>query len=60
MKKGYLKKKTEELKMAKQDQSFRTRWVKYFVDRITDFPKCRICRKIKIRHDKVAALKHWQ
>ena len=32
--------------MAEQDQSLRTRWVKHYIDRTTDTPKCRMCGKI--------------
>ena len=46
MKKGYLKKEIEGLIMAEQDQSLRTRWVKHYIDRTTDTPKCRMCGKI--------------
>ena len=46
MKKGYLKKETEGLIMAAQDQSFQTRWVKHYIDRTSDSTKCRMCGKI--------------
>ena len=48
----YLKKETEELIMAAQDQSLRTRWVKHYRDR-TDSPKCRMCGKMdeNVSHD---------
>ena len=46
MKKGNLKKETEGLIMAAHDQSLRTRWVKHYIDRKTDSPKCRICGKM--------------
>ena len=43
MKKGYLKKETEGLTIAAQDQSLRTKWVKHYIDRTTDSLKCRMC-----------------
>ena len=46
MKKGYLKKETEGLIMAAQDQSLQTRWVKHYIDRTTDSPKSRMCVKM--------------
>ena len=42
MKKRYLKKETEELIMAAQDQSLQTRWVKHYINRTTDSMKCRM------------------
>ena len=32
--------------MAAQDQSLQTRWVKHYIDRTTDSPKCRMCGKL--------------
>ena len=32
--------------MAAQDQPLRTRWVKHYIDRTTDSPICRMCRKM--------------
>ena len=46
MKKGYLKKETELLIMAAQDQSLQTRWVKRCINRTTYSPKCRMCEKM--------------
>ena len=46
MKKGYLKKEIEELIMAAEDQLLQTRWVKHYIDRATDTPKCRMCGKM--------------
>ena len=46
MKKGYLKKETEGLIMAAQDQPLRTRWVKHYIDRTADSPECIICGKM--------------
>ena len=45
-KKGYLKKKTERLIMAAQDQPLQTGWVKHYIYRTTDSPKCRMCGKM--------------
>ena len=44
-KKGYLKKETEGLIMAAQDQSLRTRWIKQYIDTTTDSPKMQNVRK---------------
>ena len=41
-----LKKETEELIMATQDQSSPPRWVKHYVDRTSDSRKCRMCEKM--------------
>ena len=46
MKKRYLKKETEELIMAAQDQSLQTRWVKHYINRTTDSMKCRMCGNV--------------
>ena len=46
-KKGYLRKESEGLIMAAQDQSLQTRWVKHYIDRTTDSPKCRMCGKLE-------------
>ena len=48
MTKRYLKKETDGLIMASQDQSLQTKWEKaeHYIDRTTDSPKCRMCRKI--------------
>ena len=40
MKKRHLKKETGVLVMAAQDQSLQTRWIKHYIDRTTDSPKC--------------------
>ena len=40
MKKRHLKKGTGVLVMAAQDQSLQTRWIKHYIDRTTDSPKC--------------------
>ena len=37
MKKGYVKKETEALGMAAQDQSLQTRWVKRYINRTNFF-----------------------
>lgn len=42
---GHLKKHTESLLMAAQEQSLRTRYIKWAVDKSTDDPKCRWCGK---------------
>ena len=67
MKNGYLKKETEGLIMAAQDQSLQIRWVQHYTDKTTDSPKRKMCRKMdeNISHivsecDKVAALLQWQ
>ena len=36
-------KKTERLIMVAKDQSLQGRWVKHYIGRITDSPKCRMC-----------------
>ena len=36
---------TDGLIMVAQDQSLRTRWVKHYIDRTNDSPKCRMCGK---------------
>ena len=74
IKKIFPEKETEGLVMAAQDQSLRTRWVKHYIYRTTDSPKCRMCGNVshivsgcnekaqneykKLRHDKFAALLH--
>ena len=40
MKKRHLKKETGVLVMAAQDQSLQTRWIKHYIDRTIDSPKC--------------------
>ena len=40
MKKRHLKKETGVLIMTAQDQSLQTRWIKHYIDRTTDSPKC--------------------
>jgi hypothetical protein len=40
---GHLKKHTEGLLMAAQEQSLRTRYIKWAIDKTTDDPKCRWC-----------------
>ena len=41
-----MKKETEGLTMAAQNQLLRTRWVKHYTGRTTDSPKCRTCGKM--------------
>ena len=80
VKKGYLKKETEGLIMAAQDQPIRTNWIRQNIDKEDISPLCRLCgaraesvshimpecRELaqieykKVRHDKVAAILHWQ
>lgn len=40
---GYMKKGTESLLMAAQEQSLRTRYIKYAIDKANIDPKCRWC-----------------
>ena len=40
---GYLKKETEGMLMAAQDQSLRTKWVSVMIDKRQGSAKCRIC-----------------
>ena len=78
--KGYLKKETEGLIMAAQDQAIRTNWIRHNIDKEDISPSCRSCGERdeivshivseckelaqndykKARHDKVAAILHWQ
>ena len=75
--KGLLKKETEGLIMAAQDQAIRTNWIRHNIDKEDISPSCRLCGKEmrlsvseckelaqndykKARHDKVAAILHWQ
>ena len=44
MKKGYLKKETEGIKMVTKHKI--AVWVKHYIDRKTDSSKCRMCGKI--------------
>jgi hypothetical protein len=80
LKKGYLKKETEGLILAAQNQALRSRWVQHNIDKIDVSPKCRMCGERdetiahivsecsqlaqndykNCRHDKVAAILHWQ
>ena len=80
LKHGYLKKETEGLIIAAQDQTIRTNWIKRLIDKQDISQKCRICgdanetvshivagcklmthKDYKIsRHDKVAAIIHWE
>ena len=60
IKKGYLKEETKGLKTASQDHALRTRWVKHYIDRIIDSPKCRMCRKMKLGNDIFTVLLQWQ
>ena len=80
VKKGYLKKETEGLIMAAQDQAIRTNWIRHNIDKEDISPLCRLCGEReetvshivseckelaqndykKARHDKVAAIMHWQ
>ena len=41
--KGYLKKETEELIMAAQDQAIRTNWIRHNIDKEDISPSCRLC-----------------
>ena len=43
LKKGYLKKETEGMIMAAQDQAIRTRWVQKNIDRMDITETCRMC-----------------
>ena len=43
LKKGYLKKETEGMIMAAQDQANRTRWVQKNIDRMDITETCRMC-----------------
>ena len=43
---GHMKKHTESLLMAAQEQSLRTRYIKWAIDKTTDDPKCRWCGEI--------------
>ena len=43
LKKGYLKKETEGMLMAAQDQAIRTRWVQKNIDRMDIIETCRMC-----------------
>ena len=73
-----LKKETEGLIVAAQDQALRTNYVKKMIDKTDVNPTCRLCYKrnetidhiisgceklaqneYKKRHDKVAAIIHW-
>ena len=80
LKKGYLKKETEGLIMAAQEQAIRTNWIRHNIDKEAISPMCRLCGERgetishvlseckelaqndykKTRHDKVAAILHWQ
>ena len=75
---SHLKRETEALIMAAQEQSLRTRSIKCHIDKTSQTDRCRMChnasetsehlvsacpklaqREYKRRHDKVAALVHW-
>ena len=43
VKKGYLKKETEGLIMAAQDQAIRTNWIRHNIDKEVFSPSCRLC-----------------
>ena len=43
LKKGYLKKETEGMMMAAQDQAIRTRWVQKNIDKMDITESCRVC-----------------
>ena len=43
VKKGYLKKETEGLIMAAQDQAIRTNWIRHNIDKEDISPLCRLC-----------------
>ena len=43
LKRGYLKKETEGLILAAQDQAIRTNWIKRMIDKVDISPKCRMC-----------------
>ena len=43
VKKGYLKKETEGLIMAAQDQAIRTNWIRHNFDKEDTSPLCRLC-----------------
>ena len=43
VKKGYLKKETEGLIMAVQDQAIRTNWIRHNIDKKDISPSCRLC-----------------
>ena len=78
--KGFLKKETEGLIMAAQDQAIRTNLIRHNIDKEDISPSCRLCGERdetvshivseckelaqkdykKARHDKVAAILHWQ
>ena len=75
-----MKKETEGLIMAAQDQAIRRNWIRHSIDKEDISPLCRLCgaraetvshivseckelaqtEYKKIRHDKVAAILHWQ
>ena len=43
LKRGYLKKETEGLILAAQDQAIRTRWIKKHIDKMDISVNCRMC-----------------
>ena len=45
MKKGELKRETESLLCAAQEQAIRTNSVKYSIDKTSETPRCRSCNK---------------
>ena len=45
LKEGKLKRETESLIIAAQDQAIRTNYVKATIDRSQDDPKCRMCKQ---------------
>ena len=42
--KGYLKKEIKGLIMATKHKT--SMWIKHYIDRTADFPKCRLCGKM--------------
>ena len=78
LKYGTLKKETEGMIFAAQEQALRTNWIKSKIEKSMDNSKCRLCNQYeetmdhiisgcskiahtdyKYRHNKVAAMLHW-
>ena len=79
LQKGVLKKETEGLILAAQEQALRVNWIKKMIDKQGCSAKCRMCDERdetvahivsecsqlaqndykKCRHDKIAAIIHW-
>ena len=72
---GILKKETEGLILAAQEQALRTNSITYSIDKTSETPLCRLCgdasetvrhivqlaqREYRKRHDKVALRVHWE